>query len=133
MQPSESSLSSSGFLKVFLDLTLPLSLESVFIVAKASSVLFIISQLVAHVMASVATLVCVLESPGAFVEFEVPFIMVLEPPAPMLVAIRGNSVDSRLFRCGSVKSTLVPYGLSATSLSCAIEFLKRSSSLDFMA
>ena len=85
-------------------------------------------------MASVATLVCVLESPGAFVEFDVPlFKMVLEPPAPMLVAIRGNSVDSRLFRCGSVKSTLVPYGLSATSLSCAIEFLKRSSSLDCMA
>ena len=43
MQPSESSLNSFGFLKVFLDLALPLSLESVFLVANASSVLFIIS------------------------------------------------------------------------------------------
>ena len=42
MQPSESSLNSLGFLKVFLDLPLPLSLESVFPVAIASSVLFII-------------------------------------------------------------------------------------------
>ena len=109
MQPSESSLNSLGFLKVFLDLPLPLSLESVFLVANASSVLFIISPVLAHVMASGATLVCVLESPGAFVVFEVPrFIMVMDPPALMLVTIRGNGVDSRLFRCGSMKSTLVP-------------------------
>ena len=57
MHPSESSLISFGFLKVFLDLLLPLSLESVFLVAKASIVLFIISQVLAHVMASGPTLV----------------------------------------------------------------------------
>ena len=56
MHPSESSLNSFDFLKVFLDLLLPLSLESVFLVAKASSVLFIISQLLAHAMASGPTL-----------------------------------------------------------------------------
>ena len=57
MHPSESSLNSFGFLKVFLDLLLPLSLESVFLVAKkASSVLFIISQVLAHVIASGPTL-----------------------------------------------------------------------------
>ena len=134
MQPSESSLSSLGFLKSFLDLPLPLSLESVFLVANASSVLFIISQVLAHVMASGATLVFVLESSGVFVVFEVPpFMMVLDPPAHELVAIRGNAVDSRLFRCGSMKSSLVPCGLSATSLSCAVEFLKRAYSLDCMA
>ena len=72
MQLSESSLNSFGFLKVFLDLPLPLSLEFVFLVSNASSVLFIISQVLAHVMASGVTLVCVHESPGAFVEFEVP-------------------------------------------------------------
>ena len=80
IESSESSLNSFGFLKVSLDLPFPLSLESVFLVANASSVLFIISQVLAHIMASGATLVCVLESPGAFVEFEVPtFIMVLDP------------------------------------------------------
>ena len=129
MQPSESSSNSLGFLKVFLDLPLPLSLESVFLVANASSALFIISQVLAHVTASGATLVFELESPGAHVEFAVlPFMMVLGPPAPVLVAIRGNGVDSRLFPCGSMKSTLVPCGLSATSFSCALEFLKRASS-----
>ena len=51
MQPSESSLNSFGFLKVFLDLPPPLSLESVFLVVNASSVMFIISQLLAHVNA----------------------------------------------------------------------------------
>ena len=130
MQPYESSLNFLGFLKVFLDLPLPLSLESVFLVANASSVLYIISQVLVHVMASGATSVFVLESPGTFVEFEVPpFMMVLDPPVPILAALRGNGVDSRLFRCGSIKSTLVPCGLSVASLSCAIEFLKKASSL----
>ena len=83
MQPPESSLNSSGFLKVFLGLPLPLSLDSVFFVANASSVLFIISQVLAHVMASGATLVLVLESSRAFVVFEVLiFLMVLDPPPP---------------------------------------------------
>ena len=62
MQPSESSLNSFGFLKVFLDLPPPLSHDSVFLVANASSVLFIISQVFAHVMASGVILVCALES-----------------------------------------------------------------------
>ena len=71
---------SLGFLKVFLDLPLPLSLESVFLVGNASSVLFIISQVLANVMASGARLVFVLETPGTFVEFVVPhFMMVLDP------------------------------------------------------
>ena len=134
MQPSESSLNSLGFLKVFLDLPLTLSLESVFLVANASSVLFIVSQVLAHVMASGATWVFVLETSGAFVVFEdPPFMVVLEPSVPMLAAIRGNGVDSRLFRCCSMESTLVPCGLSAGSLSCAVELLKRASSLDCIA
>ena len=74
---------------------------------------------------------CVLKSPGVFVEFEVPsFIAVLVPAAPILVATRGNGVD---FHYGSIKSTLVPSGLSATSLYWAIEFLKSASNLDCMA
>ena len=44
IHPSESSLNSFGFLKVFLDLPPPLSPDSVFLVANASNVLFIISQ-----------------------------------------------------------------------------------------
>ena len=134
MQPSESSLNSLGFLKVFLDLHLSRSLESRFLVAIASSVLFIISQVLAHVMASGATLVFVLESPGTFVVFEIPpFMMVLDPPVPILAALRGNGVDSHLFPCGSIKLTLVPCGFSVASLSSAIEFLNRASSLDCMA
>ena len=64
MQPAESSLNSflNRFLKVFRDLLLPLSLESVNLVANASSVLFIISQVLAHVMASGWTPVCDPES-----------------------------------------------------------------------
>ena len=69
MQP-ESSLNSIGFLKVFLDLPLPLSIEFVFLVANASSVLFIICQVLAHVMTSGGTPTCVLESSGVVVEFE---------------------------------------------------------------
>ena len=134
MQPSESSLNSLGFLKVFLDLPLPLSLESVFLVANASSVLFIIDKMLAHIMASGAILVFVLEPSVAFVVFDVPpFMMVLDLPVPTLVAIRGNGVESRFFRCGSMKSTLVPCGLPATSLSYAVEFLKMASSLACMA
>ena len=71
--------------------------------------MFIISQVIAHVRASGATSVFVLESPRTFVECEVPlFMMVSETPAPILAAFRGYDVDSRLFRCGSIKSTLVP-------------------------
>ena len=64
-------MNSLGFLKVFLDLPLPLSFESVFLVANASSVLFIISQVVAHVMASGATFVFLLESSGVLRFYEV--------------------------------------------------------------
>ena len=80
MQPSESPSKSFGFLKVFLDLPPPLSLESVFLVANAFKVLFIFSQVLAHVISWDPTLVFVVESPGTFVEFEVPpFMMVLAP------------------------------------------------------
>ena len=97
MHPTESSLNSFGFLKVFLDLPPPLPLESIFLVANASSVLFIIYQVLAHVMVSGPTLVPVVKSTGPLVEFEVPpFIIVLPPPpAPALAALRGNGVDSR--------------------------------------
>ena len=78
---------------------------------------FIISQVLAYAMASCATLVFVLESPGTFVEFEVPpFMMVLDPPAPVLLAIRGTGLDFHLIRCCSMKSNLVPCGLSAINL-----------------
>ena len=82
MHPSESSLNSFGFLKVFLDLLLPLSLELVFLVAKASSVLFIISQVLAHVMTSGPTLLRVVESPGPPVVFAVPLFIIALPPPP---------------------------------------------------
>ena len=72
MQPSASSLNSLGFLKVFGDLPLPPSLASVFLVANASRVLFIISQVLSHVMASSGTPVCDPESSDVLVEFEAP-------------------------------------------------------------
>ena len=85
-------------------------------------------------MAPGVTLVCVPQSPGALVESLVPpFIVVLDPTAPMPVAIRGSGVVSIFLHCGPTKSTLVPCSLSATNLSCAIEFLKSASSLDYMA
>ena len=80
--PSESSLNSFVFLNVFLDLPPPLSLESMFLVANAYSVLFIISQVLAYVMASGPTLVLVVESPGPFVEFEVPPFIIILPTCP---------------------------------------------------
>ena len=80
MHSSESSLNSFGLLKVFLDLPSSLSFESVFLVANASNVLFIISQVLAHVVASCPTLLLVVESPGPLVVFQVPlFIIVLAP------------------------------------------------------
>ena len=123
MQPSELSLKSFGFLEVFLDLPLSLSLESVFLVANGSSVQFIISQ-VLHMSWHLAggTPVCASVSPGVLVEFEAPpFISVLDTPEPMLLSIRGNGVDSLFLRCGSTKSTLVPDCLSITNFSWAIE------------
>ena len=127
MHPSESSLNSFGFLKVFLDLPPPFSHESLFLVANASNVLFIVSQVLAYVMASGPTLLLVVKSPGPFVVFEVPlFIIVLPPPPPW-------SYDSRLFRCGSTKSTLLPCVRSVTGLSCDVEFLKMASNLACMA
>ena len=72
MKPSECSLNSFGFWKVFLCLPPSLSLNAVFLLANASSVLFIISQVFAHVMASGVTLVFVLESLGILAEFGTP-------------------------------------------------------------
>ena len=54
----DSSLNSFVFLKVFLDFPPPLSLDSVFLLANASNVLYIISQVFAHVMTSGFILVC---------------------------------------------------------------------------
>ena len=79
MQPSESSLISFGFLKVFLDLPPILPLEAVFLVANASTVLLIFSQVLAHVKASGPTLLFVVESPGPFVVFEVPLFIIVWP------------------------------------------------------
>ena len=84
-------------------------------------------------MASGRLLVLVVEAPGPFVEFEVPpFIIVLLPNTLALAALRVNGVDSRLFRFGSTKSTLLPCVRSVISLFCDVEFLKRASSLDCM-
>ena len=80
MHPSESSLNYFGFLKVFLDLPPPLSLESVFLVVNASNVLFIISQVLAHVMASGPALLLVMEFPGPFVVVEVPLLIIVLAP-----------------------------------------------------
>ena len=134
MQPSESSLNSFGFLNVFLDLPLPLSVQSVFLVPNASSLLFIIYQVLAHVKAYGGTPVCVFVSSGVLVEFEAPpFIAVLVTPEPMLLSIRGNGVESLFLRCGLTKSPLVPGCLSITNLSWAEEFLKSAFNLNCMA
>ena len=75
MQPSESSLSSSGFSKVFLEVPSPLSRDSVLLVANSSSVLFIISQVFVHVMPSGVAFECVFDSLCFLVEAHVlPFV-----------------------------------------------------------
>ena len=105
-----------------------------FLVANTSNLFFIIYQVLAHVMASGGRPACVLESSDVLVELEAPpFIAVLVAPDAMVLSIRGNGVDSRFFRCGSTKSTLVPDGFSASSLSWVMEFLKSTSNLDCMA
>ena len=131
MQPSESSLNSLGFLKVFRDLPLPLSLDSVFL----CSFLRMLHRfpgtgprhgilLYTRMWNGASDLV---------VEFEAPtFIAVLVPPDAMVQSIRVNGVDSRFFCCGSTMLTLVPDGFSITILSCAIEFLKSTSNLDLV-
>ena len=136
MHPSESSLNSFGFLNVFLDFPSLLSLESVFLVAKASRVLLIISQVLAHVMASGPALLLAVESPGPTIVFDAPFfIIVLAAVGAMLTAsrVKGNGVDYRLFLCGSTKSTLVPCVRSAAGLSCEVEFLKIASNFACIA
>ena len=96
MQPSESSLNSLGFLKVFRDLPLPLLLESVFLAANASSVLFITCQVLAHVLASDCTPVCDPESSDVLVELEaLTFLAVLVPPDAIVLSNRINGVHSR--------------------------------------
>ena len=78
MQPSESSLNYFGFLKVFLVLPLPLSLDSVFLVANASAPYSSFSKVLDHVMASCVTLVRALVSLVILVEFDIPvFVAVL--------------------------------------------------------
>ena len=102
MQPSESSLNSLGFLKVFRDSPPLLSLESVFLVANASSVLFIISHVLPYVMASGSTTACNPESSDFLVEFESPsFIRAIVSPDAIVLSIRANGVGSRFLRCGS--------------------------------
>ena len=134
MQRSESSLNSLGFLKDFRDLPLPLLLESVFLAANASSVLFITCQVLAHVLASDCTPVCDPESSDVLVELEaLTFLAVLVPPDAFVLSNRINGVHSRCFRCGSTKSTLDPDGFPTTNLSWAMEFLKSTSNLDCMA
>ena len=79
LQPSESPLKSFGFLKIFLDLSSPHLLDSVFLEANASSVLFIIPQVFTQVMASGATLVCAFDSLGTLVELEAPPFLLFLP------------------------------------------------------
>ena len=113
-------------MKLFRDLPLPLSLESVFLVANASSVLFISSQVLAHVMASGFKPVRDPETSFVLVEFETPiFMAVLIPPDAMVLSIRANGVDSHFFRCGL--TTLVPDGFFRNNFSLAVDFCKRSS------
>ena len=85
-------------------------------------------------MASGHTILLVVESPGPLVIFAVPFFIIVLPPPPGTVLatsrVGGNGVDSSLFRCGSMKSTLLPCAQFVTRLSCVIEFLKMASSLD---
>ena len=139
MHPSETSLNSFGFLKVFLDLPPHLSLESVFLVANASNILFIISQVLAHVMASGPTFLFVVDSPWTTRRICCSTLhnclAPSPPPGAVLAASRvnGNGVDSRLFRCGSTKSTLLPCVGFVTRLSCVRKFFKMTSSLDCMA
>ena len=136
MHPSESSLNYFGFLNVFLDFPSLLSLELVFLVAKASRVLFIISQVFAHVIASGPALLLAVESPGPVVVLDIPFFMiVLAAVGAMLTVSRveGNGVDCRLFLCGSTKSTLVPCVRSAAGLSCEVELLKIASNFACIA
>ena len=88
IQPSEWSLNSFGFLKVFLLLPHPLLLDSVFYVANASSVLLIIPQVLANVMASGVMLACTPISFVIFVELDIPaFVAVLFTPYAVLILI----------------------------------------------
>ena len=83
----------------FLDFPSLLSLELVFLVAKASRVLFIISQVFAHVIASGPALLLAVESPGPVVVLDIPFFMiVLAAVGAMLTVsrVKGNGVDCRL-------------------------------------
>ena len=109
MQPFEGSLNSCCFLKVFLDLSPPLSFDYVLLVANASGVLFIISQVLAYIMASDSTLTGALDSLVALVEFDVlPFDDGFTVPKPMVLCNCSNGVDSCFLWCGSAMSTLVP-------------------------
>ena len=97
MQLSESSSNSFGFLKDFLDLPPPQSLDSVFLVANASIILFIISQIFAPVMESGVTLVCAPQTLGVLVEFGIPlFFRHFVIADTNLLRIWGNGVDSCL-------------------------------------
>ena len=133
MHPTKSSLNSSDFLKVFLDLPPHLLLESLFLVAKASSVLFIISQSW-HPVPRYCSSWNPLDH-SSYLQFHSSLLSCPPPPGTVLATSRvgGNGVDSCLFRCGSTKSTLLPCARFVTRLSCVIEFLKIEYSLNFMA
>ena len=131
MHPSESSLNSFGFLKVFLDLLLPLSLESVFLVVHHFPGACPRHDMWSHIIVSrgipwTTRRVCC----STFHKTFAP-----PPPGAVLTASRGNGngVDCRFFRCGSTKSTLLPCVRSAAGLSCDVEFLKMASSFACIA
>ena len=88
MQPRETFKNSFDLLKVFLELLPPLSLDSVFLVANASSVLFIICQVFAHVMVSCATLAFMFNYLGTLVDIDTPpFVAVFTVSNPMILCI----------------------------------------------
>ena len=94
--------------RFFRDLPPSLSIDSVFLVANASSVLFIIYQVCAQVMASSVTPECALDSLGILVEFATPpFVAVLvipvsvfcvevpqNPPVPVCFSFLTDTVFS---------------------------------------
>ena len=110
----------------------PPSLESVFLVAIASNVLFIISQVLADVMASGPALLLVVKFPGPFVVVEVPLLIIVLAPLNRCSPRPGVTVMVLTHAC----SVVVPRNqlcYLAFDPSCDVEFLKMASSLTCMA